>query len=135
MTGVGRKVLLGEDGHDQRTLLIRALHAVGFDPATVGAAEEGLALPEEEQQYGLATVDMRLPGMRGLEALSTFKTKWPELPLSAMTAGRNTTGFLVQTHGASGIIYSRHGGCWRRERRALEAEGEGEPAGGAHPRL
>ncbi|MCA9084066.1 MAG: sigma-54-dependent Fis family transcriptional regulator [Planctomycetaceae bacterium] len=57
----------------------------GLDAETTSSAEEALSLADE-RSYDAVVLDVRLPGIDGLEALPMLKEKLPNTPIIVMTA-------------------------------------------------
>ena len=68
---LGRKVLIVEDNPTNRTLLEHQVESLGLRRASAGDALEALALLRDAQvhqsPFDLALVDMKMPGLSGLE--------------------------------------------------------------------
>ena len=78
-------VLIVDDEQTVCWSLGRALSGNGRDVATAASAEEGLALCEQ-QRPDVVLLDVRLPGMSGVEALQKFRQLDSQLPVIVMTA-------------------------------------------------
>ena len=74
------KILVIEDEKNLRLLYKQDLERDGYDVVTAGTAPEGLALVESEKP-DLVVMDIRLPGMDGLEAMGKVLDKHPKLPV------------------------------------------------------
>jgi two-component system response regulator (stage 0 sporulation protein F) len=75
-----RKVLVIEDEKNLRLLYQQELGKDGFDVVTAATAADGLAIFESERP-DLVVMDIRLPGMDGLEAMSRLLNKHPRTPV------------------------------------------------------
>jgi two-component system, sensor histidine kinase and response regulator len=68
---LGRKVLIVEDNPTNRTLLEHQIESMGMRRASAGDALEALVLLRDAQAheapYDLALIDMKMPGLSGLE--------------------------------------------------------------------
>ncbi|GAB6165684.1 sigma-54 dependent transcriptional regulator [Thermostilla marina] len=58
---------------------------VGAEVATVATAEEGLEIAAKRRP-DVVVLDVRLPGMNGLDALEIFQREYPDLPVIVITA-------------------------------------------------
>ena len=74
------KILVIEDEKNLRILYKQDLERDGFDVVTAATAPEGLAMLETEDP-DLVVMDIRLPGMDGLEAMSHLLDRRPKLPI------------------------------------------------------
>ena len=74
------KILVIEDEKNLRLLYKQDLERDGFAVVTAGTAPEGLALIESEKP-DLVVMDIRLPGMDGLEAMSRVLERHKHLPI------------------------------------------------------
>jgi len=74
------KILVIEDEKNLRILYKQDLERDGFDVVTAATAPEGLAMVESEDP-DLVVMDIRLPGMDGLEAMSHLLDRRPRLPI------------------------------------------------------
>lgn len=74
------KILVIEDERNLRTLYKSDLERDGYQVVTAGTAPEGIALVESENP-DLVVMDIRLPGMDGLEAMAKVLDRHPKLPV------------------------------------------------------
>jgi two-component system response regulator (stage 0 sporulation protein F) len=74
------KILVIEDEKNLRLLYKQDLERDGYEVVTAGTAPEGIALVESEKP-DLVVMDIRLPGMDGLEAMGKVLDKHPKLPV------------------------------------------------------
>jgi DNA-binding response OmpR family regulator len=74
------KILVIEDEKNLRILYKQDLERDGFVVVTAATAPEGLAMLETEEP-DLVVMDIRLPGMDGLEAMSRVLDRSPKLPI------------------------------------------------------
>ncbi|HMS33710.1 MAG TPA: sigma-54 dependent transcriptional regulator [Ignavibacteria bacterium] len=79
------KILIVDDNEILRYTLTELLEESGFQSKAV---EDGLTALDEirKNSYGLVILDMRLPGMSGLEILRKIREKDAELPVIMLTA-------------------------------------------------
>ncbi len=74
------KILIIEDEKNLRVLYQQDFERDGFQVVTAATAAEGLGLVEAEKP-DLVVMDIRLPGMDGLEAMSRLLDKNPKIPV------------------------------------------------------
>jgi len=74
------KILLVEDEKNLRILYKSDLEAEGYAVVTAGSAAEGLQALESEAP-DLVVMDIRMPGMDGLEAMGRILDKHPRIPI------------------------------------------------------
>lgn len=79
------KVLIVDDEKSLRTLYQRELEREGYQVLCASTAREGLDLIESERPDVLV-LDIRMPGMDGLEALARTLDQHPQLPVILNTA-------------------------------------------------
>ncbi|MCS7253318.1 MAG: response regulator [Armatimonadota bacterium] len=81
----GEKILIIEDNDKQRLLYREELEALGYSVIEAANAVEGLRMVEEEQP-NLVILDICMPGIDGLEALTRIHNINPTLPVVINTA-------------------------------------------------
>ncbi len=74
------KVLIIEDEKSLRTLYEQDLRRDGHDVVSAATAKEGLEILEAERP-DLIVLDIRMPGMDGLEAMGRILDRHPRLPV------------------------------------------------------
>src|SRR5215831_5041279 len=74
------KILIIEDEKNLRILYRQEFERDGLEVLTAETATEGLALVEAEKP-DLTVLDIRLPGMDGLETMSRMLDKHPKIPV------------------------------------------------------
>ncbi len=85
MTEKQQHILIVDDERDQRELLAGFISPLGFEVLSVGSAEG--ALDHIRQcPVDMVLLDVRLPGMSGLDALAEIRKIAPELPVLLITA-------------------------------------------------
>lgn len=77
------RIAIVDDERGQRQLLDNALQRAGFQTVLCKNGEEGLAAAD---QCDLMLLDVRMPGMDGLEVLKRVKGEHPALPVILLTA-------------------------------------------------
>ncbi len=72
------KVLIIEDDENTRKLVREMLQREGFRCRTAGDGREGLKIFDLENHFSLVLVDIKMPGVSGLEVLEKIKRRAPE---------------------------------------------------------
>jgi len=71
------KLLIVDDEESVRSIFADLLKRRNFSVTSVGSAEEALGLVEKEN-YEIVLLDIKLPGISGIEALRQIKLKKPK---------------------------------------------------------
>jgi DNA-binding response OmpR family regulator len=74
------KILVIEDEKNLRVLYQQDFESDGFEVVTAANAVDGLSVVAAERP-DLVVMDIRLPGMDGLEAMSRLLDKHPRIPI------------------------------------------------------
>ena len=97
-----QRVLVVEDEQKLRRVVQLQLQSAGFDVDQAGTAEEGL---RSADRADLIITDLRLPGMDGLELLSTIRRQNSQTPVIVMTAfGSVETAVSAMKSGAADFL-------------------------------
>jgi two-component system, NarL family, nitrate/nitrite response regulator NarL len=85
------KLLIVDDHPVLRDGLAALLAQAGPDTAVLQArdAREGLALVESHPDLDLIILDLAMPGMKGLQALTEFGRKRPDLPVIVLSSSED----------------------------------------------
>jgi len=84
--GGGQQILVAEDNHDVRTILISTLEKAGYDVTAAGTGDEALKLFEENPTFDLLLTDIVMPGSLQGPALSqAIREQAPDLPVIFMS--------------------------------------------------
>lgn len=81
----GGRILIIDDEATVRQTLARILQREGFETTTAEGGEQGLALLEGAA-FDLVYLDLRMPGLPGLEVLKRIHARCPGLPVVLFTA-------------------------------------------------
>lgn len=81
----GGHVLIIDDEASLRQTMARILLRAGFEVTTVASGEESFSVLEEHS-FDMVYLDLRLPGLNGLEILKAIRAKFPEIPILLFTA-------------------------------------------------
>jgi DNA-binding response OmpR family regulator len=79
------KILIMDDEQALRQTLARILQRAGFEVTTAENGEQGLAFLETSE-YDLVYLDIRMPGLSGLQVLDLVHTGHPGIPVILFTA-------------------------------------------------
>lgn len=82
---MGKTILIIDDQEGIRLLLKELFQREGYHTLTAQNGETALHLMQEKQS-DCVLLDMKLPGMNGLEVLERLKKQWPNIPVIMMTA-------------------------------------------------
>jgi nitrogen regulation protein NR(I) len=88
------QVLIVDDEHQLRTSFERLLAAEGYEVRAASSGEAGLAAVREALP-DVVVMDVRMPGISGLEALAAMREIEPRLPVIIMTA-YGTTDIAIE---------------------------------------
>lgn len=80
----GPRILLVDDEERFRTNLVKLLTAQGLKVAAAAGGREALEMMQQEA-YDVALVDIRMPGMDGLETLAQMKKIDPGIEVIMLT--------------------------------------------------
>ncbi|MGE7690678.1 response regulator [Lysinibacillus sp. NPDC097214] len=80
-----KRVLIVDDQPGIRLLLNEVLKKEGYGTYLAANGMEALKYAEEEE-INCVLLDMKIPGMDGIEILRHLKERWPQLPVFMMTA-------------------------------------------------
>jgi two-component system alkaline phosphatase synthesis response regulator PhoP len=81
----GGHILIIDDEAGLRQMMARVLQRAGYEVTTAANGKEGLAIASE-QTFDLLYLDIRMPGLNGLEVLKISHAKFPDLPVVLFTA-------------------------------------------------
>ena len=98
------KILIVDDDPQLRKSFIKILSEDGHTMQTAGTGEAGIAVVEKDPP-DLVIMDVRMPGMSGIEAFETIHKIEPSLPVIIMTAfGTTETAIKATKMGAFDYI-------------------------------
>jgi len=120
-----RKILVIEDEKNLRVLYQQDLERDGFDVVTAANAVDGLALVETARP-DLVVMDIRLPGMDGLEAMSRLLDKHPKIPVILNSAYSSYQDSFMSWSADAYVVKSSDTGELRaRVRELLSSKADG----------
>ncbi len=82
------RILLADDEKNIRLTVSRALEPLGMPIETASDGEEALRKLEGEG-FSLLLLDLKMPGMGGMEVLETVRRRWPSVLVVILTAYGN----------------------------------------------
>ncbi len=88
------KILLVDDEEDMSLVFSSIARDENIEVRNVDTAEQGIEIAGEDE-IGAVFLDLRLPGMDGLEALRQIKGRYPDLPVTIIT-GHETIETAVE---------------------------------------
>lgn len=90
------KILLVDDDAQLRKSFQNILHTEGYEVVEAHCGETGVELAEKERP-DIAVLDVRLPGMNGLETFKALRALYSDLPVLIMTAYGTTDTAIEST--------------------------------------
>lgn len=85
MTGAMQRVLVVDDEETIRSLLQRILKEAGYDVITAANGQDALD-KVSQTMIGVVVLDIKMPGMTGMEVLRRLTVNWPETCVVMATA-------------------------------------------------
>lgn len=101
MTQIKPRILIVEDEDPYRQLLCSRLSEKGYRPTGFRSGEEALAA---EEQWDVAVIDLRLPGMNGIELLKKLKDVQPS-PAVLILTGQATVDTAIEAMKLGALDY------------------------------
>jgi len=131
MSGEERRILVVDDEEGVRNLLQRMLTEAGYNVVTAANGQEALD-KVSQLEVGVIFLDMKMPGISGMEVLRQLTANWPDVCVIMATAvGDAQTAIEAMKLGAYDYIikpFSRDGVLLRLQRaiekRELRLENE-----------
>jgi len=80
------RILVVDDEANARVSLGEALRLEEYDVATAASGEEALSLLEKSEPFDLVVLDLKMPGMDGLEVTEVLREEWPDTVIILLTA-------------------------------------------------
>ena len=78
-------VLIIDDERSIREGSARILSRIGFEVHTASRGENGLAYLEKDNSISIVLLDLKMPGIDGMEVLEIIKEKYPDIMVIIMT--------------------------------------------------
>ncbi len=99
---MNKRILVIDDEEGTRTSFILALKDTGFEVDTAESGEKGLQM-KKDYKYDLIFLDLKMPGMNGIETLRQIRKNDKEVPIYIFTAFHKE--FMDQLKVAAGEGY------------------------------
>lgn len=87
-------ILIVDDEQEFLELMKNRLHKRGFSVVTAGTGEAALECVKQES-FDAMVLDVKMPGVDGLEVLRKVKQIRPELPVMLLTGHASTEAALI----------------------------------------
>ncbi len=84
--GTLKKILVAEDEQYNFELVRIIFNREGFEVLRATNGQEAIDLVESDNDIGLIMMDIKMPGMNGVDATIEIKRQHPDLPIVAVTA-------------------------------------------------
>lgn len=82
-------ILLVDDEEEFVSTLAERLEIRGFESEAANSGDQALSLIESND-YDVVVLDVKMPGMDGLEVMDHIKTRRPEMPVILLTGHGST---------------------------------------------
>lgn len=82
----GQTILVAEDEEDNYLLLEAFLEPTGATIIHARNGKELMNLIDKQKKISLILMDIKMPGMNGMEATKAIKKQYPDIPIIAQTA-------------------------------------------------
>jgi DNA-binding response OmpR family regulator len=101
---ISGKVLIVDDELSLRQTLARILQQAGIEVTTAENGEQGLAFLASNN-FDLVYMDIRMPGLPGLQVLEIMRARYPDLPVVLFTAQPDLNSAVeALRHGATDYL-------------------------------
>jgi len=100
---VNDPILIVDDEKSIRFMLAETLNAIGVSTEEAADGEEALS-KLKEKKFSLILLDLRLPGMDGMEVLRQVRKTRPDIPVMVITA-YGTVGLAVEAMSLGAIDF------------------------------
>lgn len=97
-----RRILIVDDEADIRVALARILHLEGYVAEEAGSGPEALEMLEYDT-FDLMVLDLRMPGMSGLEVMKRVRESCPDLLIIILT-GQATLESAIAATKSDGVV-------------------------------
>jgi DNA-binding NtrC family response regulator len=100
-----KEILVVDDEKNIRLTLTQALEPLGLPVQTAGDGNEALE-KLQESNFCLILLDLKLPGLDGMEVLRRIRESWPKVPVVMMTA-HGTIEYAVEAMKLGAVDFLR----------------------------
>ena len=83
------RILVVDDEAAERITLGEVLRLEGYHVTLAASGEQALAIVRQEPMFDLAILDLRLPGMDGLQAAREIRTTFPDVAVIMLTSSES----------------------------------------------
>jgi DNA-binding response OmpR family regulator len=80
------RILVVDDEVTARVSLGEVLRLQGYDVAMAASGEEALSIMSEQEAFDLMVLDLKMPGMDGLQVTEAVQKRWPDTVIVLLTA-------------------------------------------------
>jgi len=101
---MSKHILVIDDDADIRKSFILALEDTGYQVDTAKSGEEG-ARKERSKKYALIFLDLKMPGMSGIEALKEIRKVNKDTPVYIITAFYKEFLDELNAAGKEGLVF------------------------------
>jgi DNA-binding NtrC family response regulator len=99
-----RTVLLIDDEENLRWALSSWLTGRGLQVATAASGEEALGLLDDDPGIAVAVLDVKMPGLTGIETLRAIKARYPRVEALVVT-GYPTVEYALEAKDLGALEY------------------------------
>lgn len=92
-------LLIVDDESEMVLVLKKFFMRQGFNVISANRGKEALAILESEQKVDMMILDMRMPGMKGVEVLDKLHEKVINVPVIVLTGSLNFSHFVEKIGG------------------------------------
>lgn len=80
------RIMIVDDEVTARTSLAEVLRLEGYEVTTAASGEEALRRLADESPCDLMVLDLKMPGMNGLQVTDAVQKRWPDMVIILLTA-------------------------------------------------